>query len=414
MLKRASLIVALGLLCSVGRIAGGVENQVSPAAILELAEAEQPAFMKTLESLVNIDTGTGHTEGLAQAEKILVDRLQALGMDVTLKPAEAFGGNNIIGTLQGKGGGKVLLMIHYDTVFGPGEVEKRPFRTAEGRAYGPGVADAKGGIAIILHAIALLKKLNFDRIGVLTVLFNPDEEKGSFGSRELIRELASQHDYALSYEPPETEMVTVATNGINYVFLAVKGVASHAGSAPEKGRNAITELAHQLLRLQDLGNLEKKTTVNWTIVTGGERRNIIPAEANAEGDMRYADYSEIERVTAEASRIVQEHLIPDTEVEFRLERGRPPLPDNPATKKLAALAQTLYQDIGRELGIVAMRFGTDAGYAYAPDTTKPAVLETLGLVGARIHSPDEYVELDSIAPRLYLTARLIMELSKTE
>jgi len=267
---------------------------------------------------------------------------------------------------------------------------------------------------MILHAIELLQRQNFTQFGTLTVLFNPDEEKGSFGSRELIRELAGQHDYALSYEPPESDIVTVATSGINYVFLNVKGVASHAGSAPEKGRNAVIELAHQLLQLQNLGNAEKMTTVNWTIVDGGERRNIIPADASAEGDMRYSDYAEIDRVTADANRIIEKHLVPDTEVTFGLKRGRPPLPANEATDKLAALAQSIAAEIGYELGTVAMRFGTDAGYAYSPDSVKPAVLETLGLVGARIHSPEEYAELDSIAPRLYLTMRLIMALSTND
>lgn len=268
--------------------------------------------------------------------------------------------------------------------------------------------------AEILHATVLLPRQGFDQFGALTVLFNPDEEKGSFGSRELIRELAGQHDYVLSHEPPESDMVTVATNGINYVFLDVKGVASHDGSAPEKGRNAVTELAHQLLQLQDLGDAEKNTTLNWTIVDGGERRNIIPAEAHAEGGLRYSGYAEIERVTTDAIRIIAKRLIPDTEVGFRLERGRPPLPANEAAEKLAALAQSIAMEIGYGLGAVAMRFGTDAGCAYSPDSARPAVLDTLGLVGGRIHSPEEFAERDSIAPRLYLTVRMIMALSSPD
>ncbi len=415
MLRKSPYIAVLALLFTGSWIADATAKaQTSADEILKLAEAQQPALLETLEQLVNIDTGTGNVEGLSKVEAILVDRLSALGAEVELKPAEKFGGNNIISTLKGAGSRKILLMCHYDTVFEPGEAAKRPFRNDGTRLYGPGVADAKGGTLLILHAVELLKNLNFDQFGTLTVFFNPDEEKGSFGSRELIRELASQHDYALSFEPPEEENVTTATNGINYVFLKVKGVASHAGSAPEKGRNAVTELAHQLLQLQDLGNPEKKTTVNWTIVKGGTRRNIIPDEANAEGDMRYSDYSEIERVTKAATDIVQNHLIPDTEVEFSLDRGRPPLSPNEASDELAALAIQIYKAIGHELGTVAMRFGTDAGYAYSPDSPKPAVLETLGIVGAKIHTPDEYAELNSIAPRLYLTAKLVMELSNQD
>ena len=232
-----------------------------------------------------------------------------------------------------------MLMVHYDTVFGEGTAAERPFTVAEGRATGPGVGDAKGGVAVILHTVDLLDGLGFDGYGQLTVLLNPDEEMGSLGSRELIGELAARQDYALSFEPTfaetDTPSVTIVTKGINYAFLDVKGRASHAGGAPKEGRNAVIELAHQLLQLNDLGNEELGTTLNWTIVSGGTKRNIIPEQASAEGDMRYFDFAEYDRVLEEANGIVADKLIDDTEVSFRLDRGRPPLPPNDATAALA-------------------------------------------------------------------------------
>lgn len=215
------------------------------------------------------------------------------------------------------------------------------------------MADAKGSLALILHSLKLLNEINYEDYGTITVLFNADEEKGSFGSRDLIRDIASRHDYVLSYEPPNTDAVTVATNGINYLFLDVAGIASHAGSAPDLGRNAIIELSHQLLQLNDLGNPEKGTTVNWTLVKGGEKRNIIPDQASAEGDMRFSDYSEIERVTNDAQEIIHNQLIPDTQVNFHSQRGRPPLPSNPISEQLAATAQKVYRDINLDLGITS-------------------------------------------------------------
>lgn len=396
----------------VGSPNANAADEIGSAAVMKVATAEKPPLLETIEALVSIDSGTGYQAGLSRIEKILVDRLQELGASVELHPAAAsVVGNNIVARLTGRGSSRILLMIHYDTVFEEGEAQRRPFRIENGRLYGPGVADAKGSIALILHALKMLRDMKFDGYGTLTVLFNPDEEKGSFGSRDLIRQLAAQQDYVLSFEPPETDDVTVATNGINYLFLKTTGVASHAGSAPEQGRNAITELAHQLLQLNDLGDPEKGTTVNWTIVKGGTRRNIIPAEADAEGDMRYSDYGEIDRVTADVERISRNRLIPDTGVEFRIERGRPPLPRNNASEQLAAVAQKVYEATGRKLGTRMMRFGTDAGYAYRPGAEQPAVLETLGLVGGGLHSPDEYAELDSIVPRLFLTVGMVMKLS---
>lgn len=169
---------------------------------------------------------------------------------MSTRPATPSVGDNIVATLQGKGSKNFLLMIHYDTVFAEGSAAERPFRMDGQRAYGPGVADAKGGVAMILHALKLLRDQQFDDYGTITVLFNPDEEMGSAGSKALIAELARKHDYVFSYEPPDRDAVTTATNGINAVMLEVKGKSSHAGSAPEDGRNAILELAHQLVQLR--------------------------------------------------------------------------------------------------------------------------------------------------------------------
>ena len=382
--------------------------------LLKKAEAEQKSYLATVKELVDIDTGTGQALGLKTVSAMLVERLKGLGAEVTTTPATPSAGDNIVGTLKGTGSKNFLLMVHYDTVFGPGTAAKRPFKLDGERAYGPGVADAKGGVAMILHSLQLLQDQKFNDFGTLTVLFNPDEETGSAGSKKIIAELARQQDYVFSYEPPDRDAVTVATNGINGVFLDVKGKSSHAGSAPEAGSNAAMELAHQMLQLKDLGDPAKGTTVNWTLIKGGEKRNIIPSSASAEADMRYADLSETDRVLADAQRIAANKLIEGTEVTLRLEKGRPPLAKNPGSEQLAKAAQALYRKIGRNIEPIAMRFGTDAGYAYMPGSAKPAVLETMGVVGAGLHADDEYIELSSIAPRLYLTVALITQLSGAE
>lgn len=399
--------VATTLLCS-----SAFAAQVPPEQLLKNAEAEQKAYLATVEQLVDIDTGTGQAPGLKTVSDMLVKRLEALGATVQTTPASPSTGDNIVGTIKGNGSKSFLLMIHYDTVFGPGTAAKRPFKVEGEKAYGPGVADAKGGVAMVLHSLKLLQDQKFKDYGTLTVLFNPDEEMGSAGSKKIIAELARQHDYVFSYEPPDTDAVTVATNGINGVFVDVKGKSSHAGSAPEAGRNAAMELSHQLIQLKDLGDKAKGTTVNWTMINAGSKRNIIPDSAVAEGDMRYSDLSESDRVLADGQRIVNSKLIDGTQVTFRMDKGRPPLAKNPATEDLAKTAQTLYGKIGRKVEPIAMRFGTDAGYAYVPDSQKPAVLETMGVVGAGLHSEDEYMDLSSIAPRLYLTTAMIMQLSE--
>ncbi|KOP54946.1 Glutamate carboxypeptidase [Pseudomonas tremae] len=408
---RSSIAAAIGFsLLSISAFAEGL----SPDELLKKAQAEQKPYLATVKELVDIDTGTGQAPGLKTVSAMLVDRLKALGAEVATTPAEPSSGDNIVGTFKGNGTRSFLLMVHYDTVFGPGTAAKRPFNIDSERAYGPGVADAKGGVAMILHSLQLLQDQNFKGFGTLTVLFNPDEETGSSGSKKVIAELARQHDYVFSYEPPDKDAVTVATNGINGLILDVKGKSSHAGSAPEAGRNAALELAHQMLQLKDLGDPAKGTTVNWTLSKAGEKRNIIPASASAEADMRYSDLSESDRVLTDGQRIVKNTLIDGTQVTLRMEKGRPPLAKNTGSEQLARTAQTLYKKIGRNIEPIAMRFGTDAGYAYVPGSTKPAVLETMGVVGAGLHADDESIELSSIAPRLYLTVAMIEQLSQSE
>ena len=131
--------------------------ELKPAELLEQAKAEQSAYIETVKQLVAVDTGTGQAAGLATVSQMLVERLQALGAEVSMSPATPSAGVNIVGTLNGSGSKDFPLMVHYDTVFAEGPAAERPFRMDDKRAYGPGVADAKGGVAMILHALELLK-----------------------------------------------------------------------------------------------------------------------------------------------------------------------------------------------------------------------------------------------------------------
>ncbi len=376
--------------------------------LLKAAEGRKAGFVADLEKLVNIDSGTGDTAGLSKIEAILVARLKALGAEVTLVPSDKPAvGNIIVGTLKGKGSKKAMLLVHYDTVFAPGDAAKRPFRVEGNRGRGPGVADAKPGLLFILNAVEMLKERGFDQYQTITISFNADEEKSSLGSSAAIKKLAADQDLVLSFEPPEKEQVIISTNGIAYVYLDVKGVSSHAGSAPEKGRNAVMELANQLLLLKDLGDPAKGTTVNWTVLQSGDRVNVIPEKAAAKADMRLSVLSEIERVQQDANRLSQKKMIPETEVTVRVENRRPPFSKNANTDALVVTAQAIYHDLGKTLEPVAMRFGTDAGFAYNPANAKQTVLDGMGIVGDKLHSVDEWADLDSIVPRLYLTVKLL-------
>jgi glutamate carboxypeptidase len=216
------------------------------AALLAAATAEQPQVMRTLERLVNIETGTGDAEGMTAMGQLLETELKALGATVTRHQATAgVVGQNIVGRIAGRGGKRLLLMAHMDTVYERGTLAKAPFRVQDNRAYGPGIADDKAGIAVILHRLKLLKARGFQDFGQLTVMFNTDEEKGSFGSRDLIQQLAAEADYVLSvggigaaagaFGDDVGHRARLGDRPVEAHEARIKGLASHAGAAPEAG-----------------------------------------------------------------------------------------------------------------------------------------------------------------------------------
>jgi glutamate carboxypeptidase len=376
--------------------------------ILGLAtQSEGPAW-KLLENLVNIDSGTFNGQGLNRVADIAADELTRLGAKVTRHPATPALGANLVATLTGTGKGRILLVAHMDTVFADGAAKERPFHISGGRAYGPGVMDDKGGIVMGIYALRILQQLGFRDYAAITFLLNTNEETGSAGSRALIATLAKQHDVALNLEPGRVaDGLVIWRKGSAEVELDVKGKAAHAGVAPDSGRNAAMEVAHQILQLGALGDREKQTTVNFTVLKAGDRSNVIPDHATAQADVRAATTAEFDRVEKDLARLSQNKLIPDTEVTATLKRSFPPMPQNPQSDALAAHAQAIYGELGRKLTLEGSGGAADSSLTAGAGTPS---LDGFGIVGGGIHTPEEYAEVASMAPRLYLLARMLMDL----
>ena len=384
-------------------------------ALLTAATAEQGAVVKTLERLVNIETGTGTADGMSAMSDLLEAELKALGFSTSRsKAAGRVVGDNVVGRLDGKGGKKLMLMAHMDTVYVKGTVAKAPFRVDGARAFGPGIADDKGGIAVILHTLKLLKARGFQDFGAITVMFNTDEEMGSFGSRDLIQKLANDSDVILSFEPTIAikEMLTLGTAGVVYYKVNITGLASHAGAAPELGVNAMVEAADVVLRTMDLDNKNRALRFNWTIGKSGGLSNVIPDEAYVEANIRYALKADLdELLKALEDRILNRKKLAKSEIKITVDHGRPAFTAGAAGKALVDKAIGIYKEAGGELSVVPTSGGgTDA--AYAALGGKP-VIESLGLPGFGYHSNQaEYVMIDAIPRRLYMAARMIMDLGQ--
>ena len=408
---RCALAAALGLSLAWGMATPALAEPHKQVQ----ADADQykDEALKLLERLVNIDSGSGYEPGLTQVRDITVDELKKLGATIETVPNTAPDkSSHVIATLKGTGKARILLMAHMDTVFKEGSAAAHPFYIKDGRAYGPGVMDDKGGIVAGLYALKILDKLGFKDYAQITFLLDASEETGSTAATELIQKVAKQHDVTLNLEPGRpADGLVVWRKGSGTAVVEVKGKASHAGVAPELGRNAAMEAAHQILQLGQLGDAQKKTTINFTVLDAGDRVNVIPDQATAKADVRVAVPEEFDRVEKDLARVSANKLIPDTQVTTHLERGLPPMPQTAESDKLVAIAQRIYGEIGRKLTIEGSGGAADASLAAGVGVP---TLDGFGIVGGNIHTPEEYAEVESVSPRIYLLTRMIMELTKAK
>jgi glutamate carboxypeptidase len=418
-------------------VAAAVSAAPTPARneiLFAAATAEKAATVKTLERLVNIETGTANAEGLATMGNFIEAELKAMGASTTRSKAVAHAqgtgvGDNIYGVIKGTGTKKILMLAHLDTVYVKGTLAKAAWRLASGtekvktpageierpyeRAYGPGVADAKGGVATILHTVRMLQAQGFKDFAQITMLFNIDEEIGSWGSRELITKLASEHDVTLSYEPtsstPVEVMILAASGGIN-VTVNFKGKAAHAGAEPEKGVNALVEMSDFVLSTMNLDNQANALRFNWTIAKSGAVVNIIPDSATLSATLRYIDPVARDAALAKLKERVAKKRLEGSEITLDIPESRPSFIANAEGKALINKAVDIYKEVGGRIVVIpATGGGTDASYAAL--SGKP-VLEALGLPGFGYHSnQEEYADISAVPRRLYLSGRLIMEIA---
>ncbi|CUR80842.1 M20/M25/M40 family metallo-hydrolase [Achromobacter xylosoxidans] len=416
--------LVLRTLLALACLGGASALQAAPlAAVHDAAKAQQQPMLDTMRDLVGIESGSKDVEGVERIAALIGERFKALGGKVEIiQPADTFRlddtpervGPMVHAEFKGSGQKKIMLIAHMDTVYRNGMLKDQPFRIDGDRAYGLGIADDKHGVATILHTLALLQKLDFKDYGTLTVLINGDEEISSPGARATITRLGADQDAVFSFEGGGAEArLTLATSGIGAAYLTVQGKTSHAGARPEGGVNALTELSHQILQLKDLSKPEEGLKLNWTVAQAGTNRNVIPGQATAQADARalkVADFDALERTLQER---IQKKLLPEAKVSVKFEVRRPPLEATPASRALANHGVAIYQELGLPMKVIDRASGGGTDAAFAALKARGPVIEGMGLSGFGAHSNDaEYIQIPSIVPRLYLAARMIMDVSQ--
>jgi glutamate carboxypeptidase len=377
--------------------------------ILTAAKACEPDARALLQQLVQIDSGTGDVAGLAAVATIAKTELERLAASVENVSAVAPAvGDNLVATLTGTGRGRILLIAHMDTVFAHGAVAQRPYTVVGDHGIGPGAGDDKGGVVSAICALRILQQEKYHDYAKITLILNSNEETGSLGTRDLIRTKAKDSDVALNLErgtPPDG--VLVARKGSAIITVEVTGRAAHSGLEPEKGRNAALEASHQALQLGSLSDASKETTVNVTIMQAGGTINVIPDHAIVKADVRAFTSDEFDRVDRDLQRLAGDTVVPDVQVKAVLVRNFPPWPRVASTDALFARAQRLYAEIGGTLTAVSV--GSSADIAFAAETGTPSI-DGFGIRGDGAHSINDYADLSSITPRVYLLTRMLMDL----
>ncbi|MFI8370698.1 M20 family metallopeptidase [Streptomyces sp. NPDC085466] len=393
-------------------------RQERRAPFLDAAEALRPRYLRDLAQLVSIDSGSYSADGVDRVADWIERRLERLGFDVERVrfPAAPDGhrtGDALVGRRRGalseaEGGRRVLLAAHMDTVFEDGTAAARPFRVEGSVAYGPGVSDDKGGLLAGLTALEILRDSGADAYAELVFLATPDEEIGSPASRALIERTAAGAHYGLGLEcARENGDLVIARKGVADFRLTVTGRAAHAGIEPERGANAALAAAHLTVALQSLNGQWEDVTVNVGVVRAGTRANIVCPQAELRVEVRAATTADIDRVTRAIEEAADHPGVPGVTVEAERLDLCPPMEDTPASRRMLDRARRAAHAVGIELGAAATGGVGDANLIAGTGTP---VLDGLGPVGGADHTPQEWLDITSVPPRVALLAALIASL----
>ena len=298
---------------------------------------------------------------------------------------------------------KVLIVGHHDTVFQKGTVAKRGFSVDGDIARGPGIFDMKAGIIQAIYGLSEIREAYHAEI-----LITSDEEIGSYASRALIEERAKATGNVLVFEPSGNgDALKIARKGVGTFRVDIAGRASHAGLEPEKGINALIELAAQVQTIAAIAKPEIGTTVTPTIASAGTTENVVPAAAQITVDVRVNVVSEKARVESAFSAL--QPTVSGATISVSGSINRPPMHESASTT-LYAVAQSVAQGIGiTNLQGIAVGGGSDGNFTAAIGVP---TLDGLGACGGGAHAETEYIKVSKMGERAALAAAITRALVK--
>jgi glutamate carboxypeptidase len=384
----------------------------SETLVLNWLASQKDAMLDLVRELVDIDSSSYDKAGVDAVGMRLRTFLAEQDVAFSVLPNNRFGDairaqvDNVAG---GAGNAPVLLLGHRDTVFPAGEAGRRPFSVVNGRGSGPGCCDMKAGVVINAFVLAA-----FARFGgapsPVTALFTADEEIGSPSSKASIKETARTARAVFNSEPgrPGGGIVTERKGG-KFMRIDVVGKAAHAGNNLADGISAIEELARKIVKLHALTDLPNGISCNIGTIAGGQTVNTVAPHATAELDLRFIHPEDGVRVLAAIEAIVAEANVPGTRATLEITGEFEPLVASDASRRLFAHYAACARSLGQTVESVFAGGCADSGFAASVGA--PTIC-AVGPIGGRAHSPEEYLEVDSIVPRAQALALAIMRLDR--
>lgn len=356
-----------------------------------------------LKLLVEMESPSHDKAAVDRVGAFVAEQARKLGGQVEIIPNQE-AGDHVLVHWQGPGErGAILLLCHMDTVFPLGTINTFSYREADDRIMGPGTLDMKAGIVIALAAIEEAQKSGLSR--PVTLLCTSDEEIGSHTSREHIERLARESALVLVLEGGLVDgALKTWRKGVGEFWVRTRGRAAHSGGDHAQGRNAIEEMAHQVIAIQKLTDYSKQTTLNVGVIEGGTVSNVVPEEAVIQVDVRVMQPGEWERLEMEMSKL--KPVLDGTSIEITGGLNRPPMPFDETMKATFEKARSIAAQIGMELKAGGTGGASDGNFV-AP--LGIPVLDGLGAVGEGYHSDREYIFANSLEERTKLVSALLKE-----
>jgi glutamate carboxypeptidase len=372
-------------------------------AYYSYVQGQEAAIIDELERYVTIESGSRDKVEVDRVGRVVSEAFRDLGFTIE-RIEETDCGDHLVARRSGGGSGRLLALIHLDTVWPVGSLATNPFRVEDGRVYGPGTRDMKGGWVVLLSALRALRATGWDGLAETTVFITGDEELGSPRGRQWIEKEARQADWALVMEPARDNGGLVTRRGmVGAVAFEVQGAATHATSRP-LGASAIVEAAHKILALEALNDVERGVLVNVGIIEAGNARQVIPDRAFLSIDLRAPGTAEADALIANVTAIASQTMVPGTRTVMTGGITRPAFPTSAGTERLLRLAQ----ECGRALGLTFegnyTRAGSDGNFTAALGVP---TLDGLGPEGGSGASRRENILLASIPTRAALLAGII-------